>query len=107
MKRFAGAVLVSLLVLLLVSEINRQVMSQSATARAKAAASMEPGTWAKLPTNGPSREMIYPTGAMGILAYSMNIAWDSTRHVGYFYGGEHTSYHPECESGAPFDQPKC
>lgn len=88
MKKSSGALLIVALIVLF-SSISRMARSESVTALAKSADSMAPGTWAKLPTLGLTHEMIFPGDQDGILPYSMNMVWDSTRHVGYFFGGEH------------------
>lgn len=68
---------------------NRITQAQGSSALANLAGSMQPGTWAKLQTNGLTPSMIFPGGEDGILPYSMNMVWDSARHIGYFFGGEH------------------
>lgn len=61
------------------------------TPLADVANSMQPGTWAKVDTNGLTHDMIYPGFSVGGISYALNGAWDSVRHVGYMWSGAHAS----------------
>src|SRR5262245_43836985 len=69
---------------------------QGSSALATLAASMQPGTWSELRTNGFTKDMIFPSlsmggAGMGGITYAYEVGWDSARRAGYVWIGEHSS----------------
>src|SRR5262249_12262400 len=101
MRKFVGTLVILLLVWFSSQEMSQNIPARAITPLAKLAASMSPGSWEKLTTNGPTQAMIYPGKGQGILPYTTKLVWDSSHHAGYAFGGEHVGPGP-CSSGPEF-----
>ena len=70
--------------------------SQSTTALANLAASLQPGTWAELTTNNIAPTLAFTGGASGItIAFSENGVWDPVSRQFFYIGGDHSPTMPD------------
>ena len=80
------AILITVVALAVVAFRTRS-FSQSATALASLAASLQPGTWAELTTNNIAPTLAFTGGASGItIAFSENGVWDPVSRQFFYIG---------------------
>jgi hypothetical protein len=63
--------------------------SAAQTALGTRAASLQPGYWTEVPTNGFTYSLIAPDGDDTVLAYANHAVWDPVNKELLFFGGEH------------------